>query len=309
MKIVIIGAGAMGSIYGGFLAEAGNEVYFLDVFKEHVDTINKDGLWIEGTSGDRYIKNIKATSNPDEVGVVDLAIVFVKSTITDLAIQQNKAVIGEDTTVLTLQNGLGNIEKLKTVVNEHQIIAGTTAHGSNMLAPGKIKHAGHGATVIGELNGEETDRIKEVSRLLADARLEPVVISTNVMGLIWDKLLVNVGVNPLTAITGLRNGQLLDYPETEWIGSEAVKEGTEVAEALGIQLGIPDAVGHFKEVCIGTGPNISSMLADVNNKRKTEISNINGAIVREAEKLGIDTPVNKVLTNLVILKEKMYNKQ
>jgi 2-dehydropantoate 2-reductase len=308
MKIVIIGAGAMGSIYGGFLAEAGNDVYFLDVFKEHVDAINKEGLWIEGTSGDRYIKNIKATSNPEDVGVADLAIVFVKSTITDVAIQQNKAVIGENTTVLTLQNGLGNIEKLKTVVKENQIIAGTTAHGSNMLAPGKIKHAGHGATVIGELNGEETNRIKEVSRIFTDAHLEPVVISTNVMGLIWDKLLVNVGVNPLTAITGLRNGQLLDYPETEWIGTEAVKEGVDVAQALGIQLGIPDAVGHFKEVCIGTGPNISSMLADVNNKRKTEISNINGAIVREAEKLGIDTPVNKVLTNLVSLKEKIYNK-
>lgn len=308
MKIVIIGAGAMGSIYGGFLAEAGNEVYFLDVFKEHVDAINNEGLWIEGTSGDRYIKNIKATSDPNEVGVADLAIVFVKSTITDVAIQQNKAVIGENTTVLTLQNGLGNIEKLKTVVQENQIIAGTTAHGSNMLAPGRIKHAGHGATVIGELNGEETDRIREISKLFADARLEPVVISTNVMGLIWDKLLVNVGVNPLTAITGLRNGQLLDYPETEWIGTEAVKEGVQVAEALGIQLGIPDAVGHFKEVCIGTAPNISSMLADVNSKRKTEIQNINGAIVREAEKYGIDTPVNKVLTNLVVLKEKMYNK-
>ncbi|MGB4437805.1 MAG: 2-dehydropantoate 2-reductase [Sedimentibacter sp.] len=309
MKIVIIGAGAMGSVYGGFLAEAGNEVYFLDVFKEHVDTINTDGLWMEGCSGDRYIKNIKATANPDEVGIVDLAIVFVKSTITDIAIEQNKAVIGENTIVLTLQNGLGNIEKLKTVVKEDQIIAGTTAHGSNMLGPGKVKHAGHGATVIGELNGIVSDRIKTLSQLFNDAHLDPVIISTNVMGLIWDKLLVNVGVNPLTAITGLRNGQLLDYAETEWIGSQAVSEGMKVAEAMGIKLETPDAVAHFKDVCIGTGPNVSSMLADVNNKRKTEISNINGAIVREAEKYNIETPVNKVLTNLVLLKEKMYNKQ
>ncbi|MFA9423694.1 MAG: ketopantoate reductase family protein [Sedimentibacter sp.] len=308
MKVVIIGAGAMGSIYGGFLAEAGNDVYFLDVYKEHVDTINRDGLWIEGCGKDRYIKNIKATSNPEEVGIVDLAVVFVKSTITDLAIEQNKAVVGENTIVLTLQNGLGNIEKLMTVVKEDQIIAGTTAHGSNMLGPGKIKHAGHGATVIGELNGKVTDRIKEVSKLLNDAKLEPVVVSENVMGLIWDKLLVNVGVNPLTAITGLRNGQLLDYPETEWIGTEAVKEGMQVAKAMKIKLETVDAVGHFKDVCIGTAPNISSMLADVNNKRKTEINNINGAIVRLGENNNIETPVNKVLTNLVLLKEKMYNK-
>lgn len=306
MKIVIIGAGAMGSIYGGLLAEAGNEVYFLDVFKEHVDNINKDGLWMEGKSGDRYIKGIKATSNPGEVGIVDLAIVFVKSTITDIAIKQNKAVIGEDTVVLTLQNGLGNIEKLETVVKKEQIISGTTSHGANLLGPGRIKHAGYGATVIGELNGEVTERIQKIAQVFKDAKFEPVHISKNVMGLIWDKVLVNVGINPLTAITGLRNGQILDYTETEWIAETAVKEGMKVAEALGIKLETPDAVGHFRETAEATRENISSMLADVSNKRKTEINNINGAIVREAEKYNIDTPINKMLTNLVSLKEKMY---
>lgn len=306
MKIVIIGAGAMGSVYGGLLAEAGNEVYFLDVFKEHVDAINRDGLWMEGTSGNRYIKGIKATSNPEEVGVVDLAIVFVKSTITDIAIKQNQAVIGENTVVLTLQNGLGNIEKLETVVKKEQIISGTTSHGANLLGPGRIKHAGHGATVIGELNGEVSERIQKIAQVFIDAKFEPVHLSTNVMGLIWDKVLVNVGINPLTALTGLRNGQLLDYPETEWIGENAVAEAMKVAEAAGIKLETPDAVGHFREVAKVTAENISSMLADVTNKRKTEISNINGAIVREAEKYNIDTPVNRMLTNLVLLKEKMY---
>ncbi len=306
MKIVIIGAGAMGSVYGGLLAEAGNDVYFLDVFKEHVDNINKNGLWMEGTSGERYIKGIKAASNPEEVGVVDLAIVFVKSTITDLAIKQNQAVIGQNTVVLTLQNGLGNIEKLETVVKREQIISGTTSHGANLLGPGRIKHAGHGATSIGELDGEVTERIQIIAQVFKDAKLEPVYTSTNVMGLIWDKVLVNVGINPLTALTGLRNGQLLDYPETEWISEAAVKEGMKVAEALGIKLETPDAVGHFREVAEATRENISSMLADVNNKRKTEINNINGAIVSEAEKFNIDTPINRMLTNLVLLKEKMY---
>lgn len=306
MKVVIIGAGAMGSVYGGFLAEAGNEVYFLDVFKEHVDNINKDGLWMEGTSGDRYIKGIKATSNPEEVGIVDLAIVFVKSTITDIAIKQNQAVIGENTIVLTLQNGLGNIEKLETVVKKEQIISGTTSHGANLLGPGRIKHAGHGATVIGELNGEVTERIKKVQKVFEDAKLAPVQVSTNVMGLIWDKVLVNVGINPLTALTGLRNGQLLDYPETEWISENAVAEAAKVAEAAGIVLVTPNPVEHFREVAKVTGENISSMLADVNNKRRTEISNINGAIVRLGKEYNIPTPINEVITNLILLKEKMY---
>lgn len=306
MKVAIIGAGSMGSLYGGLLAEAGNEVYFLDVYKEHVDSINKDGLWMEGCSGDRFIKGIKATSKAEEVGVVDLVIVFVKSTITDIAMSQNKAIIDTETIVLTLQNGLGNIEKLETVVDKKQILAGTTAHGANMLGPGRIKHAGAGATVIGELDGENTARVNRIAELFKDAKLESVVVSTNVMGLIWSKLLVNVGVNPLTAITGLRNGQLLDFPETEWIGTQAVTEGMEVAEALGIKLEHPDAIGSFRDICIKTAPNISSMLADINNKRKTEIDNINGAIVREGKKLNIDTPVNSVLTNLVLLKEKIY---
>lgn len=308
MKVVIVGAGAMGSIYGGFLAEAGNEVYFLDVFKEHVDNINKDGLWIEGTSGDRYIKGIKATSDPEEVGIVDLAIVFVKSTITDLAIKQNKAVIGPETTVLTLQNGLGNIEKLKTVVKESQIIAGTTSHGASLLGPGKIKHAGHGATVIGELDGSVTERIKMIAEVFQNAKLDPVTISENVMGVIWDKLLVNVGINPVTAITNLKNGEILDYPEILRLSVDAVEEAMKVADAIGIKLETPNAVDHFKEVCKVTGENTSSMLSDVLNKRKTEIDNINGAIVREGVKLGIDTPMNALLTRLVGLKEMQYNK-
>lgn len=308
MKVVIVGAGAMGSIYGGFLAEAGNEVYFLDVFKEHVDNINRDGLWIEGSSGNRYIKGIKATSDPEEVGVVDLAIVFVKSTITDIAINQNKSVIGPETTVLTLQNGLGNIEKLKTVVKESQIIAGTTSHGANLLGPGRVKHAGHGATVIGELDGSVTERIKKIADVFQNAKLDPVSVSNNVMGLIWDKLLVNVGINPVTAITNLKNGEILDYPEILKLSVDAVEEAMKVADALGIRLETPDAVEHFKDVSKVTGENTSSMLSDVLNKRKTEIDNINGAIVREGARLGIETPMNALLTRLVGIKEMQYSK-
>lgn len=307
MKIAIIGSGAMGSLYGGFLAEAGNEVYFIDVYKEHIDNINRDGLWIEGTSGDRYIKGIKATDNPEEVGIVDLAIIFVKSTLTDVAIKQNIAVIGENTVVLTLQNGLGNIEKIKEVVNEKQIISGTTSHGANVMGPGRIRHAGHGETVIGELNGMITDRIQKIAKLFNDAKLGPVKISENVIGLIWDKLMANLGINAITALTGLKNGQILDYPEAEWIAVEAVKEGQRVAEAMGIKLNVEDPVEHFKEVARNTGANISSMLSDVLNKRKTEIDNINGAIVRLGQQYGVDTHVNNLLTKMVLLKEKLYN--
>ncbi len=303
MKIAVLGAGAMGSLYGGLLAEAGNEVWLIDVFKEHVNAINKDGLQIEGVSGDRVIKNIRATADSEEAGIAQLILVFVKSTITDIAVSQNKALIDEDTIVLTLQNGLGNIEKIQTTVNKENIIAGTTAHGSTMLGPGKIKHAGKGKTIIGELDGTESQRIQSILKTFEQAGIESE-ISNNIMGLIWDKLLVNVGINALTAITELKNGQLIEFPETEWILEESVREAIKVAEAKGIKIPSEDAVMHTKEVCKATAANRSSMLQDVMNHRRTEIEMINGAIVRESEQYGIDSPVNKVLTKLILIKEK-----
>lgn len=305
MKIGIIGSGAMGSIYGGILAEEGNEVYLIDVFEKHVNTINKNGLCIVNKDKKRYIKNVKATTNPKEVGKVDIAIIFVKSTHTDVAVEQNSSVFDENTIVLTLQNGIGNIEKISKVVDKKQIIAGTSANGGNMIEPGKINHAGNGGTIIGELDGKESERIKMLKGLLDTELLGKCEISNNVMGLIWDKLLVNTGINPLTALTGLQNGQLLENKESLFILESLIDEGVKVAKALGIKLKYEDAE-NAKYVCKATSTNKSSMLMDVINKRKTEIMNINGAIVREGNKLNIPTPVNELITNLIILKEKSY---
>lgn len=307
MKIGIIGSGAMGSLYGGILAEAGNEVHLIDVFEAHIDKINRDGLCIVKDGNERYIKNIKATKDPDEVGVVDLAIVFVKSTITDIAVKGNSSILDEETTVLTLQNGLGNIEKINQAVDAHQIIAGTSTNGGSMIEPGKVNHAGSGGTIIGEIDGKVTDRIKSLCHVLDLEELGPCSISENVMGLIWDKLLVNVGINPLTALTGLKNGELLDYEESVEILESLVEEGILVAKASGVEISNQDAE-NCKDVCKKTGENTSSMLADVQNKRRTEIDNINGAIVREGKKFNIDTTANKMITNLVLLKEKTYSK-
>lgn len=298
MKITVLGAGAMGSLYGGVLAEAGNEVWLLDIWKEHVETIREQGLRIEGISGERRIKNIHATDTPSDIGPSELLIVFVKSTVTDLALQGAREIVGDNTVILTLQNGLGNIEKIASVVDKERIIAGTTAHGATVLGAGSIKHAGRGATIIGEIDGRRTARIDVIANVLNAANLETTT-SDNVMGLIWDKLLVNVGINALTAITRLKNGQLIEFRETEEILELAVTEALMVAQAKGIQLNYADPVAHTKEVCKLTAENKASMLQDILHKRKTEIDMINGAIVREGKALGIPTPVNNVLSNLV----------
>lgn len=298
MKVGIIGAGAMGSLYGGIFAEKGHEVWFIDVYQDHVNAINANGLTIVKEGKKRVINNIKATTNAEDVGHVDVAVIFVKSTITDIAVKSNASVFGPNTIVLTLQNGLGNIEKIESVVQKDQIIAGTSANGASFIEPGKINHAGWGGTTIGALDGNEGTALNAVANLLAQEELGELHISNNVMGLIWDKVLVNTGINALTALSRMQNGKLLEHKETEELLEQLVTEGKNVAEALGIQLS-DNPVEKCKDVANATSSNISSMFSDVLHLRKTEIDNINGAIVREGEELGVDVPYNRIIWKLV----------
>ncbi len=303
MRIAIIGAGAMGCLYGGKLsALAENEVFLLDVWQDHVNAINKNGLLMEEDSQVLTYNKVKAFTRAEDVGICDLAIVFVKSTMTRKAVESNRALFGENTLVLTLQNGLGNAEQIEEVLGKGNVLAGTTAHGATMLEPGKMRHAGKGMTIMGELTGELSPRLENLVDMFNRASLDAQK-SDNVVGLIWDKLLVNVGINALTALTGLLNGELLDYPEITDIMEKAVSEAKDVALALGIKLGFEDPVAHTKDVCRATAANRSSMLQDISNGRPTEISMINGAVCKEGEKAGIKTPVNSVLTNLIIFKQ------
>jgi 2-dehydropantoate 2-reductase len=188
-------------------------------------------------------------------------------------------------------------------------VAGTTGHGATLLGPGHIRHAGVGDTVIGELdsasNGGAGGRIEALAALFNEAKLTARV-SANVVGLIWTKLIVNIGINALTAVTGLRNGRLAELPETMELMKAAVGEACAVAEAKGIRLEAEDPLEHTVQIARRTAANRSSMLQDVTAKRATEVSVINGAIVEEGKKLGIPTPVNAVLTNLVLTRQKTY---
>lgn len=305
MKIAIIGAGAMGCLYGAKLSTVpDNQVFLLDIWKEHVDAINNGGIYMEENGELLRYNHLTAATDATGVGIVDLAIIFVKSTLTEQAVEANKAVFGNDTIAITLQNGIGNIESIGSLIGTDNVMAGTTAHGATMLGPGKMRHAGVGKTIIGELSGVRTKRINKIAELFSTAGLE-VEVSENVLGLVWDKLLVNVGINALTGITKLTNGELLQYPEIEEILEEAVKEGIAVAKAKGIVLGFTDPVEHTKEVCKATAANKSSMLQDVLKHKPTEIEMINGAVVREGKSAGLATPVNQVLCALIHYFEKV----
>ena len=304
-KIAVLGSGAMGGVYGTKLFSAGYDVTLIDIWKEHVEAIRANGLKVDGLGEGKFFK-AKVTDNPDEIGVVDLLIVLVKAYDTTTAIKSCKNIIGPDTVVVSLQNGIGNVEKLIDVVGSEHVIGGVTSHGSYVVCAGNICHTGHSYTSIGELNGQETPRIKKVAEVLEKSGLAPVVISNDVTKLIWKKLMGNISLNAISALCDIRNGQVIEFPETREISRLAVLEAAEVAKAKGITMDY-DPVETGWNVIRDTAPNRSSMLQDVTVKRETEIEVINGAIVREGESLGIPTPVNKTLTALIKVIQQTYN--
>ncbi len=298
MKIAVVGAGAMGSLFGALLAESGCEVWLYDVWVEHVETINNKGLTIEREGKSRTLK-IKATTNPEKIGTAELVIIFVKSTHTASAAETASRLAGSDGAVMTLQNGMGNADILSGSINPDRVLAGTTSHGATMLGPGSIRHAGVGATTIGAWS--ETEQGRQRARTLADA-FTGIGIATeavdDVRSVLWSKLLINVGINAITALTAIKNGQILDLDITRELSRNAVQEAMKVARELKIAVR-EDAVDHVYAVAQATAANRSSMGQDVDNQRQTEIGTINGFIVHEAKRLGIQAPVNETLTALV----------
>jgi 2-dehydropantoate 2-reductase len=296
MRITIVGAGAMGSLFGALLAEGGHEIWLLDVWQEHVDAISKKGLSVEREGKIRSVV-LQASTDLREVGKADLVIVFVKSSQTEKAAETASSVLSKEGWVLTLQNGMGNAESIARVVPASRILAGTTSHGATMLGPGRIRHAGVGPTVIGAWTGEEPAGAQEMAESFNRAGIETTV-ADDVRSVIWNKLLVNVGINAITALTGIRNGQLLDLECTRWISRTAVEEAVSVARKLGVRVR-DDATSHMFQIAEATATNRSSMGQDVDHKRRTEIGAINGYIVMEGAKLGLAVPVNRTLAGLV----------
>lgn len=318
MKITMVGPGALGCLIGGFLTKADEEVWFLDKNPQRANKLRSDGIKIEGISGEHNIK-VKATCEPKDIGTSDLAIICVKSYDTEAATKNAKAVISDDTLVLTLQNGLGNIEIIGEIVGQDKVIGGATSHGSTSLGDGHIKHAGKGETIIGRWYQPSVRkgvkkwqiprrRLEEVATVLRKANFETKV-SDNIKEMIWSKLIINVGINALSAIIHLKNGDLLEYEWSKDVMRQAVLEAIKVAKRRRISLTYSDPIKKIESICSSTADNFSSMFQDILKRRRTEIDYINGAIVSEGESLEIPMPVNSVLTNLIKTIEASYSKQ
>ncbi len=298
MKISVIGSGAMGSLFGGNLAIAGENVVLYDVYRDHIDTVNKEGLSIEDAeTGKITVVYPQASSDPESVKNSDVLLIFVKSTNTESVANQFKSFAAPHTIVLTLQNGLGNDAILVKHFGIERTAIGVTSQGATFLGPGKIKHAGKGPTHITMADGNKT-KLQDLAAALGRAGFE-TYISDEVTSLVWSKLIINVGINALTALLNVKNGQLLEYEDIKQVMADLVNEALIVVKKKGIQLIYDDPLAQVYEVARKTASNSSSMLQDFQKNHPTEIDFINGAVVNEAQKLGISVPVNETVTRIV----------
>ncbi|MFH0856123.1 MAG: 2-dehydropantoate 2-reductase [Candidatus Omnitrophota bacterium] len=305
MKIGIVGPGAIGCLLAAYLSKAKEEVWVIDYKKERAENINKTGISLTGLSGEWHCSP-KARSDVKGIGIADLAILCVKSYDTRAAIAHSKPLIGENTSVLTLQNGIDNIEIISEAIGGKNIIAGVTNMGATLLDTGKTKHAGKGETIIGRVDGKITAEMRSIRELFNKVGLE-MRISKDIKPLLWSKLIINSGINALTAITGLKNGRLTEFEGSRRILREAVTEATRIVKRKRIKLIYDDPLAKVEAVCEATAENTSSMLQDVLGKKRTEIDFINGVIVRLGQELGIPTPTNTMLVDLVKTIEASYN--
>lgn len=295
MKICMLGAGALGCSIGGTLAAGGSEVILLDRFQAHVDAINASGLKMRIGDEEKVVA-IKACSDCQGLAPVDLVIVLVKSFHTRSAIESALPIIGKDTMVMSIQNGLGHEEILADVVGRDRVLAAKTYVGGVFLEPGHIISSTKGKqTYIGELDGQLTPRLQAVVDEFIQAGLLTTA-SANIYGTMWDKLLVNVATGALCGITKLPYGGLYSVPEIEACALAAVAEGLSVAKANDITL-TSDDPGYFWQLAAeGLPPGFkTSMLQSLEKGEKTEVDFINGSVVRWGERAGIPTPVNQSL--------------
>lgn len=306
MRIVIVGPGAMGCLFAGLLAKSNQEdLWILDKSEIRAKQLQKNGLKLEGISGEHYIRIegnpfLHVTSDTNDIGKADLILICVKSYNTKEASVSVSPIVKENTVIMTLQNGLNNIETISDIFGQERIIAGITTHGATLLGIGHVRHAGIGKTIIGEVKqGSITENmLNQIVNIFREAGFE-TSISENILNHIWGKLIINAAINPISALTRMRNGELIEHEETKKLLHLIADESAYVAKARLIELPYDDPTLVVEETCRATANNISSMLQDVLNHKQTEIDSINGAIVKEGSKVGINTPINQVFTYLV----------
>jgi len=299
IRVAVLGAGAVGCFFGGMLARAGHQVTLIGR-PVHVDAFRKSGLQFEGLKFNERIP-VDASTEAEAVRGARLVLFCVKSTDTDEAAAQIAPYLDAGSIVVNLQNGVDNIERIRARVSQ-TVIPAVVYVATEMAGPGHLKHHGRGDLVIGALDGEISMNSLEMTRNLFEAAGVPVVISDNVAGELWAKLVVNCAYNAISAITQLPYGKLIAGAGIRETMRDVVEETLAVAKASGVRMA-PDMLARTYKIAEGMPAQYSSTAQDLARGKPTEIDHLNGFVVRRGEALGIPTPANRALHALVKLIE------
>lgn len=298
MRIAVLGPGALGSLVAVKLHEAGREVVLVDHRPERAVRLAREGLLLRTLEGEarRVPVPVRLAA---EAGPADLVVVTVKAPATAAAAQLLPRLLAPGGLILTLQNGLGNLERLAEVAGWERLLAGVSFLGATRPHDGEVIFAGAGPTFLGAPRGSRVSH-QELEAVAAEFRQAglPCEVRSDIEAMLWEKLLVNVAVNPLTALLRVRNGALPELPPAWEVALAAAREAKAVAVAQGLELTVDPEV-RLREVCAATAANLSSMLQDVLAGRETEIAALNGEVAVRGAALKVPTPVNTVLTRLI----------
>ena len=298
MKIAIVGVGAMGSVYAALLGDAGNEVWAVDRWAEHVEAIRAHGLRVEGASGDRTVR-INATTDPAEPGVCELVVISTKALDVEAAARAVAPLVGPHTVVLPIQNGLGSADRIAAILGEEQVAIGVVGgFGASMRGPGHAHHNGWELVRLGERRGPVSERIRRVAQVWEEAGFR-VATYDDVDQLVWEKLICNVTYSGTCTVLERTIAEVLADPAAWQVASGCAQEAYDVARARGIALSFDDPVAYVRAFGEKIAPSRPSMLLDYLAGRPCEVDVINGAIPPAAREVGLAAPVNDTVAALV----------
>jgi len=303
MKIAIVGCGAMGSVYAGLFASAGHEVWAIDRWAEHVEAMKKNGLRLEGKSGDRTVK-VNATTETKDAGLCDLVVLATKAMHVAPAAESAKALLAKDTPVLAIQNGLGGPDTAAEILGRERVMVGVVGgFGASMKGPGHAHHNGMELVRLGEFGGPITPRLKKVEETWSGAGFK-VKVFDDIDQLVWEKLICNCAYSGPCALADGTISQVMGDPDLAKVSAACASEGYAVAMKKGVKLGFTDPVAYVRDFGSKIPNARPSVLLDLMAKRLSEIDVINGSIPRVGKQLGVGAPVNETVTALVKAKEK-----
>ena len=288
----------MGSVYAGNLGAAGNEVWAVDTWGEHVEAIRRDGLRVEGASGNRTVR-IHAAGDPAEVGVCELVVIATKALDVEAAARSIAPLVGDETVVVPIQNGLGSADRIAEVLGEERVAIGVAGgFGASMVGPGRVHHNGWELLRLGERQGPASERIRRIANVWEHAGFR-VQVYDDVDQLVWEKLLCNATFSGVCAVLGCTIGEVIADPHAWSVASGCAREVYAVAQARGIRLDVDDPVAYTRSYGLAIPDARPSMLLDLMAGRPCEIDVINGAIGPAARAVGLDAPFNEIVSALV----------